>query len=362
MHTTIREEVSLSDHTTFGIGGSAEYFATASSIEELTALVNYANQHNLSVHVIGGGSNLLVSDDGVKGLTIKNEIKGINVIKEDDDSVVFDVGAGESWDDLVSHTTVQSLWGFENLSGIPGTVGGAVVQNINAYGVTIADMVDEVLTIHIPTGRVRHFQPSECKFEYRNSFFKQSGEGKEYVVVMAKFRLSKVQKLHSEYRSSSQSIDVYLKDQGITTPQPSDIREAIIFIRSRIGMIGGMYKSAGSFFKNPIITNEEFANLKDIIEIGHKDVSSKFTPWHWSVGDSHEKISAAFLMECTPFNKTNFADKSYNGTVGISPVHTLSIINKGGAKSEDVKSFVHKISGTVKEKFKIELESEVCFL
>lgn len=359
----VKPGVVLAPYTTFRIGGQAEFFAIAKTESELTDLVIFANERGLPITVLGGGSNVLISDKGIKGLVIKVEIGGVefNETGTSYDTIVT-AGAGVSFDELVSETADKGLWGLENLSGIPGTVGGGVVQNINAYGVTIADLISEVSAFHLPSGVMRRFKADECGFEYRNSWFKKAGAGKDYVVVKVSLRLSSTKKLQAEYRSSSQSVDAYLKERSILEPTSSDLREAILHIRSRIGMLPGMYQSAGSFFKNPIIPKSDFKRVADIVQSEHAELSAKFEPWHWPVGEGEEKISAAFLMECTPYNKTDFAGKSYNGTVGISPVHTLSVVNQGGATASDMLVFVKKISDAIKEKFKINFESEVCVL
>lgn len=359
----IKRGIRLSPYTTFKIGGEAEYFAIAKSEAALRALAGNARERAMSVTILGGGSNVLISDEGISGLVVKVEIEGIEYeAAADSDDVIVTAGAGVAWDELVLKTTEENLWGLENLSGIPGTVGGAVVQNINAYGVTIADLVEEVTAFNLKTEEVKSFAPRKCEFEYRNSFFKRKGAGKDYVITRVKLRLARGKRLHAEYRSSSQSIDAYLRGRNITEPAPNDMREAILHIRSKIGMLEGMYKSAGSFFKNPIVRKEVFDNVLRVVEKEHADVAKKFEPWHWNVGGDQEKISAAFLMECTSYNKTDFAGKNYNGAVGISPVHTLSIVNQGQARASDVRDFAKKISDTVKEKFGIEFESEVCLL
>lgn len=359
---TITEAVPLHEYTTLKVGGPAEFFAAVADEKELRQALEFAAERGISVTSLGGGSNILVSDGGLKGLVIKNEIKGIKTISNNEESVILKVGAGEKWDDLVAYTTSQNLWGLENLSGIPGTVGGAIVQNINAYGVTVANMVAEVEALHVESGKPCSFSPVECEFEYRDSFFKRPGKGKEYMVTGVTFTLSLERKAVTEYRSSSQSIEGFLIEKNIKDPQPSDIREAVLFIRAGIGMIEGMYQSAGSFFKNPIVDKEVFKKVEDTINNQHPDLAAKFNPWHWSVNERLEKISAAFLMECTPYNKTAYGHKAYKESVGISPVHTLSIINKGGATADDIKEFVNEISDTVQKKFNIKLESEVCIL
>jgi len=357
----VEKFVPLAPHTTFQVGGPAEYYAVAKDKEELIGLAAYAVENNIATTVLGGGSNVLVSDDGVKGLVIKNEITGYKY-QEEGEEVWLTVGSGLNWDKLVLNTVEKGYWGLENLSGIPGTVGGAVVQNINAYGVTVADMVFEVEALHIPSGKLQRFSNEECQFEYRNSYFKKEGESKDYIIISVTLKISKKPILNSTYHSASQSIGAKLEAEGIDNPQSEDVRRIVISIRKNIGMLEGMFNSAGSFFKNPIVSVEEFKKVKAVVRERHSDIAKKMNPWHWPLPNNQEKISAAFLMECTPFNKTGFKDKTYNGTVGISPLHSLSIINVNNGTADDVKSFVEKISTTIHEEFGIKLESEVCFL
>lgn len=351
----------LAPHTTFQIGGPADHYTEVTSVEELITRVREARVQNLPVTILGGGSNVLISDDGIRGVVIRNTIKGM-AYSDTEGTVTANIGAGEQWDAFVADTTTRELWGVENLSGIPGTVGGAVVQNINAYGVTLADLVTEVSAVDIRTGETVTFTPAECEFEYRNSFFKKPGEGKRYAITGVTLQLSKAPVVHTTYRSATQSLEQKLKEKGVIKPASVDVRNEVLSIRSNVGMLEGMYRSAGSFFTNPIISREEFEVVQEKVAEKYKEISGRFEPWHWPVGEEKEKISAAFLMECTPYNKTAFRDQSFNGTVGISPVHTLSVINVGDATADDVKGFVKEITDTVKEEFGIEFKTEVCFL
>ncbi|MEX0917681.1 MAG: UDP-N-acetylmuramate dehydrogenase [Candidatus Paceibacterota bacterium] len=356
-----KQQEPLALYTTIKIGGPAEYFVTVPSVENLIACVHEANTRHQPITILGGGSNILVPDAGVRGVVVQNAITGVSY-KEADDEVFVEVGAGVSWDSLVAEVVERGLWGIENLSGIPGSVGGAVVQNINAYGVTLADLIVEVSAVDLTNKSVTRFTQPECEFEYRNSFFKRPGAGKEYAVTGVTLKLSKKPIVHSTYRSATQSLEQKLKEKGIVEPSPDHVRTEILSIRSNIGMLEGMFNSAGSFFTNPVISREAFKRVEAKVVEQYKAVSDAFEPWHWPVGTEQEKISAAFLMECTPYNKTAFRDKSFNGTVGISPVHTLSIINLGDASAEDVRQFAEKISDKVREEFEIEFRSEVCFL
>ena len=358
---TIAENVPLAPHTTFGIGGTADFFAVIHTEAELQEAVTYAHERSLGVTVLGGGSNVLIADEGVRGLVIKNEIGGINYTETENHFLVT-VGAGVEWDVLVEDTVSSGLWGLENLSAIPGTVGGGVVQNINAYGVTIAEVIVSVRAFHMPTKTFQIFTKEACAFAYRNSFFKEQGPGKEYVVTEVQCALSSDAVLRTEYKSASQSMEAYFVRNNITVPTPTDVRNAVIEVRTRIGMVQGAYKSAGSFFTNVILEAASFRKLEEVVEAKYPDIAGDLSPWHWPLPSGEEKVSAAFLMECTPFNKSAFMGKTFNETVGISPVHTLSLINVGGAKSVDVHAFAKQITDTVEKEFGVTLASEVCFL
>ena len=362
---TVQKDVPLAGFTTLGVGGNAEYFVEVDSLEAVHGAIQWANKHDLQIEVLGGGSNVLIADAGIRGLVVKYAAREIVFKKEAADVVLVVSDAGAEWDDLVRCTVEEGFWGLENLSGIPGSVGGAVVQNINAYGVTIEDVIECVQVLHIPTGTVHTLAQKECLFAYRDSLFKQKKGNKirkEYVITQVELKVYKKNAPHTLYRSSSQSMETYLLEHAITDPTPADIREAVLAIRSRIGMLRGMYQSAGSFFKNVVVDRKNFDRIELLIKSSYSDLSKQFHPWHWTMDDGSEKISAAFLMECTEFNKTAFAGKTFNGTVGISPVHTLSIINVKNASAADIRNFVEEIQKSVENEFGIALESEVCFL
>ena len=356
----ITTNVDLAPLTTLNIGGHAEYFTEVATQAELQAVLSYAQDEKIPVTVLGGGSNALVSDAGVQGLVIKNNITGITYLDKEESTV--SVGAGVWFDDLVADVTERGYWGLENLSGIPGTVGGGVVQNINAYGVTLGDMVQSVTAVHIMTGEVRVFTQSDCDFVYRDSFFKNPATTEAYAVTEVTIGLSQQPVVETTYRSATQSITALLEEQGNGEPTATDIRKAVLAIRKRIGMLAGIYQSAGSFFKNPIVSKQTFRVIEQVVTTQFKEKHQNLSPWHWSVDEDSEKISAAFLMECTPFNKTTYQEKTNEGSVSISPVHTLSIINLGGASAESLQAFVKEINEAVAKEFGIELEPEVTFL
>jgi UDP-N-acetylmuramate dehydrogenase len=359
----IKKQVSLAPYTTLGIGGEAEFFVSVDSDDDLVEACRYAKERGLSILILGGGSNILLPDSGWKGIVIHIAMKGIDMRERKGDSVEVSVSAGELWDEFVLWSVDNGLWGLENLSGIPGTVGGAIVQNINAYGATVESAVVEVTAVNLQTGEVRVFLRDECDFEYRNSVFKAGDALVDYCIVRVSFRLYRVGTVASSYKSSFQNMEDFFVSHGIENPTSMDVRNAVLFIRRRIGMLDGMYKSAGSFFKNVIVSDKEFKRILSIVREKYGEKAKAFLPWHWNLPGNlptgGEKISSAFLMECTEFNKTDFAKKAFCGVAGISPVHTLSLVNLGGATARDMRAFVREIQNAVKERFGILLEPEV---
>lgn len=358
----IRENVRLAEHTTLGVGGNAQYFAEIATEEELMNAIEWANAERLKIMVLGGGSNVLIADDGVGGLVVQMGIQGIISEARGGVGEYVHVCAGELWDDVVvTATEERGLWGIENLSGIPGCVGAAPVQNINAYGASVSDVIVSVDAYHSITGEKRTFETGECNFGYRDSFFK-TDEGSKYIIVRVTLKLTKEQQANTVYRSTSQSIQRFIESEGITAPTPSDVRRAVLSARKNIGMLPGMLKSAGSFFKNVILEKEEFAQLTKIIEGSYAEKAERLAPWHWPLPNEQEKVSTAFLMECTQYNKSDFNGKTFNNTVGISPLHTLSLINCGNACARDISAFASEIIAEVKNKFGVIIEPEVCYL
>lgn len=353
--------MSLAPYTTLGVGGNAEYFAEVTERGELLEVIAWARDLGLTLTVLGSGSNVLVSDKGIQGVVVRMSIPGIVYSEESDDEIFVTVSAGEDWDRFVEDTTVRGFWGLENLSGIPGTVGAAPVQNINAYGVSVGDSIIKVSGFHRIYGTTKIFSQSECCFGYRDSTFK-TGEGKEYVITDVQFKLARSRSVLTEYRSSSQSIAQYLRESNIDTPTAQDIRLAILRARRNIGMLQGMYRSAGSFFKNVILSEKKFFFVEKIVLERYKTKADTFYPWHWKLPNGSVKVSTAFLMECTRYNKTDFKNKTWNGTVGLSPLHTLSIVNVHNATATDIESFADEIIKTIEKEFDICIEKEVCVL
>ncbi len=347
----------LKNYTTLQIGGEADFLVTVKDESELKAALQFARQQTATPPLIlGGGSNVLCSDDGYRGLVIKMEIKGIKYTKEADYTLVT-AGAGELWDEFVLSTIEHDLSGLENLSGIPGTVGAAPIQNINAYGTEVASRIHSVSTINIKTMETQELTADDCLFGYRDSIFKQP-EGRDLVVTAVTFKLSPLNSAVLTYRSSSQSIARYLEENGVTDPTPRDVRDAVLFARKNIGMLLGQFRSAGSFFKNVIVSKNKFKDILAIVESDFKEQNENLSPWYWELPGGQMKIATAFILECSPYNKKTYGEKRING-VGISPKHSLSIVTEPGATAADVEHFISLITEYVQDTFSITLEREV---
>lgn len=339
MPSYIKKGVLLSKHTTFRIGGAAEYFALVTSREELTGALAFARAHALPVHILGGGSNVLVSDTGVKGVVIKNALLGIEV-RDDGGDVFLTCAAGVWWDDVVKMAVDAGWWGIENLSSIPGTIGALPIQNVGAYGQEASQVIFSVDAININTGNSTSFTNSDCEFLYRSSFFK-SEEGKKFVVTAVTLKLSKLPNPRLSYRD----LNEYLTENE--NPTLKEIRNAVIAIRSKKFPDLNVYGTAGSFFKNPIVSSDE-----------QKRLSALFPglPSHEEPGNTY-KLSAAWLID-------NVAHmRGYRvGDAGSYEGQALVLVNYGTARANDVDAFAKKIEQKVFLETRITLEREVIFL
>ncbi len=340
----IEEKVSLAPYTTFGIGGLSRYFIAVATEQELGIALESAQKKNLRIFILGGGSNVLVSDEGFDGLVIKNEIKGFEINKEGRE-VFLTYKSGEAWDSLVGHASAEGLSGIELLSGIPGTVGAAPVQNIGAYGTSIDRVLRSVRAYDRKTKEFVDLSRDSCRFSYRSSIFKEEGKDR-YVITSATLRLSK----ETPSIPSYPDLAAYFREGSTVTTQ--EIREAVIQVRAQKGMVikNGYesYKSAGSFFQNPVISKHDFSRL---------GVLTCRSPWHWELPDGRVKVAAACLI-----GQAGFAKGYREGNVGISPRHTLAIINYGNASAKEIKDFADNINNRVQEKFSILLEPEVQYI
>lgn len=337
---TIREHVSLAEFTTFKIGGPARFFAVAENEGDVAEAVTWAEERGLPLFVLGGGSNLLVSDRGFDGLVL---IMGIRGVKQEGD--VFEVGAGEVWDEFVQRAVEVGYAGVECLAGIPGSVGGTPVQNVGAYGQEVAETIVSVRALDRRTGRFCELSNAECNFRYRKSLFNADEPGR-YLVTSVRYRL------HPKGQAKVTYADVKRYFDGkAETPELAEVASAVREIRRGKGMLivegDADCRSAGSFFKNPVVGVERLGAVAAAARVAEAEVP------HWRAGEGEVKLSAAWLIERAGFGK-GFVD----GSAGISSRHTLALINRGGATAADIERLQGRIVDGVREKFGVGLERE----
>lgn len=334
----IISNLNLNNLTSFRIGGKARFFCIIKDTNDIKQGIKFAKDNNLDIFILGGGSNILVSDQGFDGLVMKMEIKGIELNILDEQEVVVKAYAGENWDDLVKYTVEKNLRGLENLSYIPGTVGASPVQNIGAYGSEVKDTIDYVEVYDTKFDSFLKLSNLDCNFSYRNSLFKQ--EKGRYIVISVGFLLHRDNKFNIEYKDLK---EYFLKNNtGMLTPQK--IRDAVIEIRKNklpdIKDVG----TAGSYFKNPIIKKQKANEMK--------------TLWPdlpiYPYSEFEVKVSLAWIIDklCGLKGKTK-------GEVGIYKNQALVIVNNGNASAKQVMDFAGEIIKIVKEKTGIDIESEV---
>jgi UDP-N-acetylmuramate dehydrogenase len=343
----VLENIPLAPLTTLKIGGPAKYFVEAKDAGEVQQAIDFARSRALPLFVLGGGSNLLVADSGWPGLALKIAIEGIEQRSEHDEdgNIIFDAGAGESWDKFVSRTVMARCAGVECLSGIPGSVGGTPVQNVGAYGQEVAETIASVQVLDLKDGQVRELCREACGFSYRSSIFNTSESGR-FIVLRVSYALTP----NGKPRLTYSDLQRHFAGRE-TTPDLAETREAVRHIRALKGMLivagDDDCQSAGSFFKNPVLTESQHEDLKR-----HAAARGLTVPSYPALV-THKKISAAWLVERSGFTK------GYGfGRVGISSKHALAIVNRGGATASEVLALREQIQHRVEEIFGIHLEAE----
>jgi UDP-N-acetylmuramate dehydrogenase len=343
----VEENVSLAPLTTFRIGGPARFFVEAKTRTEVEEAIAWSRPDNVPLFILGGGSNLLIADSGWPGLVLKVAIAGIEQRPAPDDQgrVLFDVGAGESWDRFVSHAVRSQCAGVECLSGIPGSVGGTPVQNVGAYGQEVSQTIDSVEVFDRRDGQVRELCNEACGFTYRSSIFNTS-ECHRFVILRVTYALVPAGEPHLEYADLKRHFE-----GRETRPNLAETRESVRHIRALKGMLivpgDPDSQSAGSFFKNPVLSKEQHDDLK-------KRAAAKglVVPAYPALEKS-QKVSAAWLVE-----KSGFTRGHGFGHVGISSRHALAIVNRGGASAAEVLALKDEIQHRVEEIWGIRLQPE----
>ena len=329
----------LSSFTTLRVGGPARKIIHAHSEAELIEFVKAADSAKELILILGGGSNLLISDAGFAGTVIRVESKGNALDYDACSGGMIEVSAGEDWDKFVEISIEKGFADLESLSGIPGTVGGAPIQNIGAYGHEISETIARVKTYDRSKGEVKTFTNAECKFSYRNSTFKEQPD--RYVILTVTFQLRKgAQSLPITYAELAKQLSVNIGDQV----EVAKVREAVLKLRASKGMLINLENeiySAGSFFVNPILSKSAADQLP-------ADAP------RWPQNDGKVKTSAAWLMEHSGVIK---GEKLAGAQ--ISDKHVLALTNSGGATAEDIVELAKRARKKVYEKFGIKLEAEV---
>lgn len=333
---TWKQQEPLAAHTTFKIGGPAEWFVVVHTEEELRAAVTEAHSRGLEIVVLGGGSNMLVADDGLRGLVIKNEITGISA-EEKGGHMLVTAGAGVVFDELVAYTVDHGYWGLENLSHIPGSVGATPVQNVGAYGVEVGMIIESVRAYDMRNDTFVVLSAKDCSFGYRDSIFKHA-VGKDFVVVSVTFVLSTVPDPQLGYKDLAARFG-----EGSSQTQ-QEIREAVIEIRGAKFPDWHTVGTAGSFFKNPVITAKEYERI-------HTEYPA--LPG-FPQEDGRVKVPLGWILD-----KVCGVRGMREGSVGTYAGQALVIVNEGGASAADISAFATKIADIVRERTGVAIEWEV---
>ena len=338
----IQQNTSLLPYNTFGIEVNAQYFASFNSIEQLESLLEAKVQiekqsSKLPLVILGGGSNLLFTKD-VEGFVLKNELKGIELIGENDEFNYVKAAAGEEWHQFVTYCIEHNYSGVENLSLIPGNVGASPMQNIGAYGVEIKDVFQELEAYHIQERKIYTFTNEECQFGYRESVFKQALKG-QYIILNVTFKLRKQPIFNTNYGA----INTELERMGVKELTIRDISQAVINIRTSKLPDPKVVGNAGSFFKNPKVSKFRW----HVIQEEYPNVAA------YKVDEMHYKLAAGWLIEQCGWKGFR------KGDAGCHHQQALVLVNYGHAKGVEIIALSNEIIRSVDEKFGVKLEREV---
>jgi UDP-N-acetylmuramate dehydrogenase len=333
----IQQNIPLRQYNTLGIDVLARFFAIFDSVDQLGNILNENPNMGKPPLILGGGSNILFTGD-VDGLVLKNNILGIDLIKEDADHVYVRAGAGENWHQFVLHCLQHNFAGVENLSLIPGCVGASPMQNIGAYGVEIKEVFAELEAWHIQEQKVYTFSLNDCEFGYRESVFKGKYRN-QFVILNVTYRLNKTPRFNTSYGAIEQE----LERMGVQELSIQAISQAVINIRSSKLPDPAKIGNAGSFFKNPSVSAAQFAALK--------------ATWPGIVGypnaDGSVKLAAGWLIEQCGWKGVR------HGDAGVHEKQALVLVNYGHATGKDIYDLSGEVMKSVQSKFGVELEREV---
>lgn len=331
----IHEHYPLGELNTFGLSARARFFAAPESERELQALLIDETARRHPLMILGGGSNVILAGD-FPGLVIQPAMKGIRCLQVTADYYLVEAAAGEVWHDFVQYTLAQGWFGLENLSLIPGSVGACPIQNIGAYGVEITDFFDSLSAVEIATGNMRDFTHAECRFAYRDSVFKQELADR-YIITRVRFRLLRKPAVKVAYGD----IQKELVDKGIENPSPRQVADAVIAIRQRKLPSPADIGNAGSFFKNPVVSQTQFKKLQQ----QYPNIVA------YPQGDDM-KLAAGWLIDQAGWKGRRM------GPVGSYEKQALVLVNHGGATGHDVLALAQAIQTDVLQRFGVSLEME----
>ncbi|MDQ2747261.1 MAG: UDP-N-acetylmuramate dehydrogenase [Acidobacteriota bacterium] len=346
MNLLIEKNVPLAQLTTLKIGGAAKLFVRITSENQIAEVINFAEKNRLKIFILGGGSNVLIADEGFDGLVLQIALRGISV-EQSEDKVLVTAKAGEDWDAFCAFCVDENLQGVECLSGIPGLIGGTPVQNVGAYGQDVSETIQRVRVFDRLEKKFSDLSNADCEFGYRKSIFNSSQKNR-YIVTSVVFALKENGQPKIVYKDLLEIFDT-------ETPTLRQTREAVLKIRRAKSMVIGENdpnsKSAGSFFKNPVVSKAEFGEIEKRAKIAGIENVPFFK------NGENVKIPAAWLIE-----KSDFYKGFNNGKVGLSTNHTLAIINLDDASAYDILKFKDEIQAKVKTIFAVELQPEPIFV
>ena len=354
MALEIQEQYPLAPLSTLGVGGPARYYTRVTSEDGVREAVEWARARDLPLFVLGGGSNVVLSDAGHPGLVLHVATRGLET-RPSAKAVELRAEAGEPWDALVAVAVEQGWAGVECLSGIPGLVGATPIQNVGAYGQEVAETVSAVEALDLQTGRIERLRNAQCGFAYRDSRFKSADKGR-FIVLRVTYALRPGGPPAVRYAELART----LEERGLRTPSLPQVRETVIGLRRRKSMVldpeDPNARSVGSFFTNPIVP----AAMADELEIAlRRDgvLGDGEHPPRFPAGEGRVKLSAAWLIE-----RAGLTKGYQRGNVGLSSRHTLAIVNRGGAAASDVVALAREVRARVQDRFGVTLVPEPVFV
>ena len=334
---TISQNAPLRHLNSFDIDVYAKYFVEINSLKAFDELFSKKTYRDNRVLLLGGGSNILFTHD-FDGLIIKNDIKGVEVLREDSENAWIQIGAGENWHDLVIYTLNKNFFGLENLSLIPGSVGAAPIQNIGAYGVEFKDVFHSLKAVNLSSGNTEIFKKEDCQLGYRDSIFKREAKGR-YMIYSVTLKLSKIPKTNIGYGTIQNILD----EMEVKTPTPQQVSEAVIRIRRSKLPDPNKLPNAGSFFKNPVIPRPQLETLR----IPYPDIP------YYDIDQARVKVPAGWLIEQCGWKGKRI------GHVGVHKNQALVLVNFSNGTGRQIQKLSEEILKSVLDKFGIRLEREV---